>query len=247
MEREEILEEVSFLKGALKIYQPKKGYRFGLDAVLLANFVEIKPGEKCLEVGAGQGAVSFILLKKYPKAKIYLLEIEPLFLNALKKGIVANSFQERAFLIKGDALYPPVKYSILDVIFANPPYFKSGAGRECKDPLENLAKREKNFVLPLFIKNCAQLLKNGGRFYLIFTAYRMAEVIFYLKHFRLEPKVIRLIYPYREAEANLFLLKAIKGAKEEIRVLPPLFVYKGKGEDYTEEVKNYLTWDERGA
>lgn len=234
------LEETPFLKGTLKVFQPRKGYRFSLDSVLLANFIELKKKEKVLEIGAGTGIISFILLKKYLLNMIYLLEIEPIFLKALRLGVKANFLENRALLIKGDALRTPFRREYFDVIYSNPPYFKKESGRESPFYLENLARREENFSLPLFLKNCASLLKNKGRFYLIFTASRLAELITTLKSVQLEPKVVRLVHPYPGKEANLVLIKALKGAREEIRVLPPLYIYLGKGKSYTEEVKNFL-------
>lgn len=229
------LEETLFLNKTLKVYQPKGGFRFSIDSVLLANFVELKKGEKVLEIGAGTGIIGFILLKKYPHSKIYFLEIEELFIEAIKRGIRANSFENRAFLIKGDALFPPFKREIFDVIFANPPYFKKGSGRESPKFLENLARREELFTLNIFLEKCAQLLKNKGRLYLIFTAYRLAELLFYLKSFRLEPKLIKFIYPSNQAHAKMVLIKAMKGAREGLLITSPCYLSEERADVYSSQ------------
>ncbi len=233
------LELTSFYRGSLKIFQPKEGFRFSLPSVLLAHFLEVKKEEKVLEIGAGPGIISFIALLRFPWSKIFLLEIEPLYLEALRRGIRANAFQERAWAVKGNIKTPPFKPNFFDVLLANPPYFKVGSGRENPSHLENLSRRE-SVPFKVFLKSASTLLKTKGRFYLVFNALRLAEVLDALKEVKLEPKVLRLIHPYPSKPANLFLLKAIKGAKEEIQILPPLYIYKGKGEDYTEEVKEYL-------
>lgn len=234
------LEETPFLKGRLKIFQPKRGFRFGIDSVLLANFITLKPGERIAELCAGTGVISFIALLRYPRAKIYLLEIEDLYLKALTLGIAKNSFEKRALVIKGDALKPPFRPGFFDVIFSNPPYFKRESGRKSPLEMENIARREEKFDLKAFLKAVSFLLKNSGRFYLIFTAFRFAELIYSLKEVKLEPKVIRLVHSYPKDEARLVLVKAIKGAREETRLLPPLFIYKDKGKNYSEEVAKYL-------
>lgn len=236
----ERLEETLFLGGTLRVFQPKRGFRFSIDSVLLAHFVELKKEEKALEIGAGTGVIGFILLKRYPNNKLFFLEIEPLYIEALSRGVKANLLEERAYILKGNALFPPFKREVFDVILANPPYFKKESGRKSREAIENLARREEVFKLESFLKACANLLKNKGRLYLIFTAFRLGELIYTLKTFQLEPKRLRLIHPYPGEEANLLLLKAMKGAKEGIRILPPLYIYQGKGKDYTTEVKNYL-------
>lgn len=236
----ETLEETLFLSGTLRIFQPRKGFRFGIDSVLLGHFVELKRDEKALEIGAGTGIIGFILLKRYPQNKLYFLEIEGIFLSALRKGVKANFLEERAYILRGNALSPPFKREVFDVILANPPYFKKESGRKSSEPLENRARREEVFKLDLFLRVCADLLKNKGRLYLIFTASRLGELIFSLKSVNLEPKVLRLVHPYPGEEANLLLVKAIKRSKEGMRILPPLFIYQGKGKDYSPEVKKYL-------
>lgn len=238
-----LLEETPFLKGRLKIFQPKRGFRFGIDSVLLANFITLKPGERIAELCAGTGVISFITLLRYPKAKIYLLEIEDLYLKALTFGIAKNSLEKEAFAIKGDALKPPFKPSLFDVIFSNPPYFKRESGRKSPSEIENLARREEKFNLKSFLRATSSLLKNGGRFYLIFTAFRFAELIYSLKETKLEPKVIRHVHSYPGDEARLVLIKAIKGSREETRILPPLFIYQDRGKNYSEEVAKYLNLD----
>lgn len=234
------LEEVPFFRGKLVVYQPKKGFRFGIDSLLLADFLELKRGERVLEIGAGTGIISFTLLLRFPHSKIYLLEIDPLCVSAISCGISANSFEERAFLIRGDALKAPFKSGVWDVIFANPPYFKEGTGRASPKELRNLARRERTLNLDSLLETCSKLLKNGGRLYLIFTALRFAELIYKLKTFQLEPKVIRLVHSYPEERAKLVLIKAIKGAKEEVLVERPLYIYETKGGDYSEEVRKIL-------
>jgi len=229
-----------FLEGSIIVYQPKKGFRFGIDSILLAHFLNLKPQDLVLEVGAGSGIISLIALKRFPKAKIFALELESIFIECLKRNILENKLQEKLFIIKGDIKTSLFKSGIFDVIFSNPPYFKSRSGRKSPYEIENIARRDIEFELDEFLKKVSSLLKNKGKFYLVFTALRLAELIYLLKKNKLEPKLLRLVYSYPGSEAKLVLLLAVKNAKEEIRIFSPLYIYNSPKGNYTEEVKNML-------
>ena len=110
-----------FLEGSIIVYQPKKGFRFGIDSILLAHFLNLKPQDLVLEVGAGSGIISLIALKRFPKAKIFALELESIFIECLKRNILENKLQEKLFIIKGDIKNPLFKSGIFDVIFSKFP------------------------------------------------------------------------------------------------------------------------------
>lgn len=230
-----------FFNGKLVIYQPARGYRFGIEAILLGNFLRIRSGEKALELGAGSGIISFVAAKRFPKTKIWMIELESLFVECLKRTIRENKLEGSVFCIKGDFLEIPLKFGIWEVVFSNPPYFKTGCGRESPDVLKNIAKRGSKEFLEGFIKIVSQLLKNGGRFYVIFTALRVAELMFSLKKHHLEPKTLRFVHSYPGDEARFVMIEAVKGAREEIRVKSPLFIYQYPKGPYTQEVSDMLT------
>lgn len=234
------LELTPFLEGSLMIYQPKKGFRFGIDSILLANFLKLRPGNLNLEIGAGSGIISLIGLKRFPETKIFALEIEPVFINCLKKNAFENKVQDRLFVIRGDISSNLFKSGIFDVIFSNPPYFKKESGRLSPYQIENISRKDLKFDLNSFLSKVSFYLKNKGNFYLIFTALRLAEVIYLLKKNNLEPKILRLVYSYPQSEAKLVLILAKKEAKEEIRILPPLYIYSSYKGEYSEEVKKML-------
>lgn len=240
MEKSAELELTPFLEGSLIVYQPKKGFRFGIDSILLANFLKLKPEKLNLEIGAGSGIISLIGLKKFPEAKIFALEIEPIFIKCLKKNAFENKVQDRLFIIRGDMNSILFKPGIFDVIFSNPPYFKKESGRLSPYEIENIARKNLKFDLDSFLHKVSFYLKNKGNFYLIFTALRLAELIYLLKKHNLEPKILRLVYSYPHSEAKLVLILAKKNAKEEIRIFPPLYIYSSYKGEYSEEVKKML-------
>ncbi len=234
------IKETPFLQGKLTVFQLNEGYRFGIDSVLLANFVELRKGEMALEVGACQGIVSFILALRYPYAKVFALEKETLYVECLRRGIEANALQDRIFPILGDFKQTCFKPNSLDVILANPPYFEMGRGRRSPNALKESARRDDALSLKELLKGAKALLKTKGRLYLIFTAFRSAELINLLYQHSLTPKTMRFVHSYPGDRARLILICAQKSAGEEVVVLPPLFIYKERKGDYTEEVKAWL-------
>jgi len=239
-----VLRETQFLNGRIKVFQPEKGYRFSVDSVLLANFVEAKAGELVLELGAGCGIISLLVLTRHPKARVFCLEKEATFVEALKLARKLNKHGNRLEVIQGDILNPPFKPGKVDVIFSNPPYFKKGAGRTSPFQAEEVARRGEPEFFEKFFKTCRALLRTRGRLYLIFTAFRSAEILYLLKKHGLEPKVLRFVHSYPGDEARMLLIKAVKCGGEEVRVLPPLYIYrekpKGKNKTYTREVEKML-------
>jgi len=234
------IKETPFLQGKLLVFQPDKGYRFGIDSVLLANFVELRKREVALEVGACQGIVSFILALRYPYAKVFALEKERLYMECLQRGIEANAFQNKIFPVLGDFKQNCFKPNSLDVVFANPPYFEVGRGRRSPNAFKEVARRDEALSLKELLQGAKALLKTKGRLYLIFTAYRTTELINLLYQHGLTPKVVRFVHSYPGDRARLVLICAQKSAGEEVIVLPPLFIYKERKGDYTEEVKEWL-------
>ncbi len=228
--------------GKLKIFQPKKGFRFGIDSVLLAYFLNLKPSQKILEIGAGSGIVSFIALTRFSGCKIWALEKENIFLECLKRNIFINNFENQIFIVAGDLLEPPFKLETFDVVFSNPPYFKIDTGRESPYENRNLACHEKTFNLEIFIKKTYQILKNRGSLFLIFTAFRLAELIYFLKKYKLEPKILRLVHSYPGKEAKLVLIRAVKNGGEGIRIYPPLYIYQEPKNNYSEELKKFMNF-----
>ncbi len=219
------------------IYQPEKGYRYSLEAYLLASFVNLRKGERALELGAGCGIISLLLAWRYPQNLFWGLEIQPALLFCFGRNVRENDLSNRVLPVAGDVKAPPFKAGSFEVVFTNPPFYPQGEGRLSPDPQERLARHEILATLEDFLAASSLLLRDKGRFFLICAARRLAEVFSSLPKYRLEPKVLRIVHSYPGSEGRLFLLEALKGGGKELRILPPLFVYTRKGGPYTEELK----------
>ncbi|HHI96895.1 MAG TPA: methyltransferase [Thermodesulfatator atlanticus] len=229
--------EERVLNGRLRVRQPREGYRYALDAFLLASFVTLRKEEKAVELGAGVGIVTLILAAVHPHNLFWGLEIQPGLVSLLAQNIRLNALEHRVLALWADIRRLPLKPGLFEVVYANPPYYQKGRGRlsPCKE--ERLAKHEILATLEDFITAAHFLLKNRGRFYLICKAERLAEALVGLEEKRLAPKRLRLVHSYPGDQARLFLLEAVKEGGKELRVEAPLFVYQAPGGPYTQEVQ----------
>jgi tRNA1Val (adenine37-N6)-methyltransferase len=216
--------------GIVNITQPRQGVRFTLDSLLLADFCRIKPSDRVLEPGAGTGIISILLGKKSPKARLVADEAEPLAYELLRTNIEMNGMTGRIVPVASDIRYLGRSFgpNAFDVIVANPPYTKTGAGRTSPNGERQMARQDQIASISVWL-DLQALLKDKGRYYLVFPAGRLAELLSLLKEKRLEPKSMRLVHPYRDKPASLVLIESVKSGGVGIRVLPPLVVHEAGG------------------
>jgi tRNA1Val (adenine37-N6)-methyltransferase len=223
--------------GTVNIVQPKTGFRFTLDSLLLADFCCIKPRDRILELGAGTGVISLLLAKKFPRARFVADEVEPHAHDLLRQNIELNGLGDRIVPVDRDIahLSREITKNPFDVIVANPPYTQCGTGKKSPGPERQLARQDQAAPLGIWLDR-RDLLKNKGRYLLVFPAGRMAELITLLRAGKLEPKRLRAVHPYQDKPASLVLVEAIKSARTGLEVFPPLIVHEPGG-GYTEEMK----------
>ena len=153
------------------------------------------------------------------------------------RSVALNGIEDRVSIVQGDIkkageLFAPASF---DVVTSNPPYMTENHGLVNQD-LEKAAARHEIFcTLEDVVSAAARLLKAGGRFYMVHRPFRLAEIIRALSEHRLEPKRMRLVYPYADREPNMVLIEAVRGGRPRMTVEKPLIVYQAPGE-YTREV-----------
>ena len=158
----------------VNIIQPKKGFRFTLDSLLLADFCRIKPRDRILELGAGTGVISLLLAKKFPKTRFVADELEPRAYGLLCRNIELNGLRDRVVPIDRDVNVsgPVDRTHAFDVIVANPAYTESGAGRKSPSPERQTARQDRSASSSAWLDR-RDFLKNKGRYFLVFPAGRM--------------------------------------------------------------------------
>lgn len=218
--------------GRLRIIQKKKGYRFSIDAVLLAHFARLKRGERVIDLGAGSGVISIILALRFPgSGRITGLELQRPLADMARRNVMLNRLGECVDILQGDIRNPSSFLTVksYDVVVFNPPYRKAGTGRINPDEERALARHEIRGSAADFLQASDRLLRDGGRVYLIYPAKRMVEVLYRMRVLGLEPKNLRVVHSRTSSEGEFILVEGLKGGGEEVKILPPLFIYGEEG------------------
>lgn len=217
---DETLDE--FLDGRLRLIQSARGYRFSIDAVLLSQFVTIKPRDVVVDLGAGCGIISLILLLEKPVGYVIALEIQKHLVDQAVRNAALNGFMDRMGVLLGDLRQVPLGRSIADVVVCNPPYRRPGSGRVNPDFERAIARHEIMASLNDILSAANSVLKPKGRVAVIYPAGRLVDLIVRMRAFDFEPKRMQVVYPSMEEESKLVLVEGSRAGKGGVKVLPPL-------------------------
>lgn len=230
----ETLDDLEY-KG-LKIIQNKLGYKFSTDSVLLANFGRAKPNDVYVDLCSGSAVVAILFLCKNNIKEGYAVEIQPQLAQMAQRSIEFNGLGENLKVIIDD-LNNALKIfgtEKIDVITVNPPYNKVGETSETDEIA--IATHELKTNLAKIAEVSSKILKFGGKLFMVHRADRLADIMFELKKNKLEPKVLRVVYPKQNKEPNLVLIEAKKGAKAGLKIKSPLILNNEDGSE-TDELK----------
>lgn len=220
-----------------KILQKTDGFCFGMDAVLLSDYAKAKKGAKVMDLCSGTGIIPILLDAKYQISHIEGLEYQERFVEMAQRSVCMNGQEERILMTQGDVKEVREKYAAdsFDLVTCNPPYMTGSHGLTNEDFTKAIARHEILCSLEDVIKASKWLLKPTGHLVMVHRPFRLAEILYTLKQYKLEPKRMRLVHPYLDKEPNMVLIDAVKGGKQRITVDPPLIVYNKDG-SYTDEI-----------
>ena len=221
----------SILGGALRLYQPRRGYRFSVDSVLLARFAAARPAARVLELGAGCGVVALIYAALIKPREVVAIEIQPTLAGLIARNASLNGLGMVRALCADLRSHRALGAATggFDLVLANPPFRARASGRESPLAGRRLARGETAVRLEDFAAAAARYARHGGRVAFVFAAARSAELVLELRARRLEPKRIRFVHPYAAASASTVLVEARKGGGVEVEVEPPLVMYDAPG------------------
>lgn len=230
--------------GDLRVLQPKAGYRFSIDALLLASFVRLPFVRRVADFGAGSGIVGMLLARQYPKASVALIELQEPLAALAAKNVKLNGLDERITVImcdireirRGsmpDAFRGPGTF---DLVVSNPPFRRPRTGLISPQEEKAIARHETRLTLHDLAEAAAAALRPRGRLCLVYLPERLADLVTALRHVRLEPKRVRFVHSYASSAAKMVLVEAVRDGRPGLRVEPPCFVYEGRG-SYTSELR----------
>lgn len=236
--REECGERLDDLQcnGLYLIQDPDK-FCFGIDAVLLSNFVKVKKNGHVVDLCTGSGIVPILLSAKTGAKKITGIEIQSDIADMARRSVSYNKLDEKIDIINDD-ISNALKYinnCSVDSVCVNPPYMKDTTAIKNPDLPMAIARHELLTDLGTVINIASKLLKESGKFFMVHRPSRLSEIFASMRQNRIEPKRLRFIHPYIESKANLVLIEGAKGSGVWMDVEPPLVVYKDKNV-YTDEV-----------
>ena len=236
--REECGERLDDLQcnGLYLIQDPDK-FCFGIDAVLLSNFVKVKKNGHVVDLCTGSGIVPILLSAKTGAKKITGIEIQSDIADMARRSVSYNKLDEKIDIINDD-ISNALKYinnCSVDSVCVNPPYMKDTTAIKNPDLPMAIARHELLTDLGTVINIASKLLKESGKFFMVHRPSRLSEIFASMRQNRIEPKRVRFIHPYIASKANLVLIEGAKGSGVWMDVEPPLVVYKDKNV-YTDEV-----------
>jgi len=221
----------------LKLIQDPEGFCFGIDAVLLSNFCEIKKNWRVIDLGTGSGIIPILLAGKTQAREIIGVEIQEAVAEMAGRSVRLNGLEDRVKIIHEDLKQITDYFDAysFDAVTSNPPYMHQGSGIPNPKSSKAIARHEIKATLEDVIRVASKLLKDKGHFYMVHRPHRLVDVLCLCRQYRLEPKKIRFVHPNRRKKPNIFLIQCIRNGKPELKFMDPLYVYHEDG-TYTEEI-----------
>ena len=224
-------------RNGLKIIQKTDGFCFGMDAVLLSGFAQVKPGETVLDLGTGTGIIPLLLSAKTEGKRFVGLEIQEAVAEMAERSVAFNELENKIQIMRGDIKEASRIFgsASFDVVTANPPYMNDAHGLKNPTEVKAISRHEVLCTLEDVIREGTKVLKPGGRMYMVHRPHRLMGILGTMKSFKLEPKRMKFVHPFQDRDANMVLIEAVRGGASWMKVEPPVIVYESPGV-YTEEI-----------
>ncbi len=231
----------TFFNGRIRVLQSRSGYRFSIDAVILASHAGKHNAGKVLDLGTGCGIIPLILAFRNPDIKIYGVEVQKGLADIAALNVKENHMEDCITILCKDM--KDLKYDMVsgpaDMVVSNPPYRKAHSGRINPNRERAVARHEIKAALPDVIETARRILRISGRFIMIYPAERLTECLMQMQSSGIEPKYLRMIHSGHRTEAKLVLAEGVRGGRPGVKVGPPLVIYCEDG-SYTDEVKGII-------
>lgn len=227
-----------FFEGRIKIKQSVTGYRFSIDAVILAAHIHPRPDDRVCDLGTGCAVIPIIIGYRNADTRMIGVEVQAELALLARENVEANGMHDRISILNTDmkTLNEHRLGGPVDIVVSNPPYRKTGAGRLNPDSQRAIARHEIAVTLEELVYSTRRLLRTGGKFVTIYLAERMMELLFSMQTYGITPKSVRSIHSNRSADAKLVLVEGVKNGRPGVNIHSPLFIYSQNG-SYTGEIQ----------
>jgi len=228
----------TFFNGCIQVKQNRSGYRFSVDAVLLAWHTVPRRDDTVLDLGTGCGIIPMILAYRYPGIRVYGIEVQADLSDIARLNIEENNMNHCIFIRCMDMKFldHDITSGPVDMVVCNPPFRKVRSGKINPDQQRAVARHEIKTTLQDVIKTAHSMLRTSGRFVIIYPAERMTDILFQMRAIGIEPKWIRMIHSGKNSNAKLILIEGKKGGRPGLKIRPALVIYRERGV-YTDEIE----------
>lgn len=220
-----------------KIIQDPERFCFGMDAVLLSGFARAKEGDRVIDLGTGTGIIPILMEAKTKATDFTGLEIQPESADMAQRSVELNHLENKIRIVTGDIKEASALFgaATFDVVTSNPPYMTEHHGITNEKSPKAIARHELLCTLEDVICQAAKLLRPGGSFFMVHRPFRLVDIMVLMREYHLEPKRMKLVYPYIDKDPNMVLIEALRGGRPRMTVEKPLIVYQKPGV-YTDEI-----------
>ena len=232
----------AFFNGRILVKQEKQGYRFSIDAILIAHHADPGPGETILDLGTGCGVIPLIMAFREPGIhRIYGIEIQRELADVAKWNVAANGMENKIKILRKNFkdFNPETLAKPADLLVSNPPFKKDLSGRKNPNPQKAIARHEIEGTLEDLVETARRTLSHGGRFVAIYPVWRLTDLLTEMRGAGIEPKFLRMIHPSPGSRPNRVIVSGAKGGKSGLCAYPPFFIYNANGA-YTDEANQML-------
>ncbi|MBP3656696.1 MAG: tRNA1(Val) (adenine(37)-N6)-methyltransferase [Clostridia bacterium] len=225
-------------RNGLRILQRPDGFRFGTDAVMLADFAAPRNGDHICDMGTGTGVLPLLLSARAEGTTCDAFEIQQEVADMAQRSVLLNDLQARIRIHHADCRDAAkiIGYECCHLVVSNPPYTRQGAGLISPEKTRALSRSDSDCALEEWIAACGRVLRNGGRLCCVFPAPRFLELCDAMRGARIEPKRVCFVASRPEAAPKLVLAEGLKGGRPALHVQPLLITHEADG-SYTQRMK----------
>jgi len=224
-------------RSGLRIIQKETGFRFGTDAVLLADFAAAKKGERVCDMGTGTGVLPLLIAARAENTTFDAFEIQPEMADMASRSVRMNALEARIRVHCADCREAAnvIGHEVCRLVVTNPPYTALGAGLMSPEKMRALSRSDSECTIEAWMEACGRVLQNGGRLCCVFPAPRFLQLCDAMRMAHVEPKRVRFVAARTAAAPKLVLVEGLKGGRPGLHMLPQLITHTEDG-GFTEEM-----------